>query len=229
MGHYLSACAMMAAATGDGQLKARAERIVAALAECQSALGDSGYLSAFPETWIDRVETLQRVWAPYYTLHKIYAGLMDVHRFLGNEQALEIAEKMAKWNAGRLARLSEEQMQQILNRTEQGGMNEAFANLAALTGNDAYLQLARRFNQKTYTEPLLNRQDQLKGLLGPGRQPSVLLHRRHQRRRALAQRPRRAGPSPQRPHAGNLLHVQHAQAHPAPVYVGPGRAVRRLL
>jgi len=48
-------------------------------------------------------------------------------------------------------------------RTEQGGMNEAFANLAALTGNDAYLQLARRFNQKTYTEPLLNRQDQLKG------------------------------------------------------------------
>jgi len=163
MGHYLSACAMMAAATGDDALRAKAEGIVAALAECQNALGDSGYLSAFPETWIDRVETLKPVWAPYYTLHKIYAGLMDVHHFLGNEQALEIAEKMAAWNRTRLARLSEEQMQQILNRTEQGGMNEAFANLSALTGNDAYLQLARRFDQKTYTEPLLNREDRLKG------------------------------------------------------------------
>ena len=79
MGHYLSACAMMYASTGDQQLKAKADRIVAELAKCQKALGDSGYLSAYPETWIDRAEACRRVWAPYYTLHKMYAGLLDMH------------------------------------------------------------------------------------------------------------------------------------------------------
>ena len=76
MGHYLSACALTVAATGDQKLKQKADGIVAELAKCQKALGDSGYLSAFPESFIERAETRQRVWAPYYTLHKIMAGLL---------------------------------------------------------------------------------------------------------------------------------------------------------
>ncbi|MHC4745114.1 MAG: beta-L-arabinofuranosidase domain-containing protein, partial [Planctomycetota bacterium] len=163
LGHYLSACALMYASTGDEKLKAKAETIVAELAKCQKALGQSGYLSAFPESFIERTETLKRVWAPYYVLHKIYAGLMDMHVHCVNAQALEIARKMAAWNKGRLDKLDRSQMQQMLNRTEQGGMNDAFANLYALTGEAGYLAISRRFNQDRYVEPLSRGEDRLKG------------------------------------------------------------------
>ena len=163
IGHYLSACALMYASMGDEKLKAKADVIVAELAKCQNALGDSGYLSAFPETWFDRVESFKRVWAPYYTLHKIYAGLLDMYVHCGNAQALEIAEKMAAWNKSRLDRLDEQHMQRMLNTTEQGGMNDMLANLYRLTGNGDYLAMSLRFNQKRYVEPLARGQDRLKG------------------------------------------------------------------
>ena len=162
MGHYLSACALMYASTGDEELKAKADAIVAELAKCQAALGTSGYLSAYPETFFDRVEALRQVWAPYYSLHKIYAGLLDMYTYCDNKQALEIAEKMAAWNKGRLDKIDEDQMQQILNRTEQGGMNEMLANLYAITGNSDYLDMSERFNQNSYIEPLLRGEDRLK-------------------------------------------------------------------
>jgi len=163
LGHYLSACALMYAGTDDEKIKAKADAIVAELAKCQKALGDSGYLSAFPESFIDRVEARQRVWAPYYTLHKVYAGLLDMHRYCGNTQALEIAQRMAAWNKKRLDRLSEDQMEAMLNATEQGGMNETLANLYVATGNPDYLAMARRFDEKHYVEPLARGEDRLKG------------------------------------------------------------------
>ena len=64
VGHYLSACAQMYASTGDARFKAKGDAVVAGLAECQAKLG-SGYLSAYPESFIDRVERQQPVWAPY--------------------------------------------------------------------------------------------------------------------------------------------------------------------
>jgi uncharacterized protein len=163
MGHYLSACALMYAGTGDEQLKAKADAIVTELAKCQAAIGDTGYLSAYPETFFDRVEANRQVWAPYYTLHKIYAGLLDMYTLCGNKQALEIAEKMAAWNKTRLDKIDDTHMQQILNATEQGGMNEAFANLYSLTGNEVYLRMSQRFNESHYIDPLLRAQDNLTG------------------------------------------------------------------
>ena len=163
MGHYLSACALMYCSTGDEELKAKADAIVAELAKCQDAIGETGYLSAYPETWFDRVEANRQVWAPYYSLHKIYAGLLDMYTLCGNEQALEIAEKMAAWNKGRLDKLDEAQMQRMLNGNEQGGMNEAFANMYGITGNEVYLQLSERFNQDSYVEPLARGEDNLTG------------------------------------------------------------------
>ncbi|UCG58505.1 MAG: glycoside hydrolase family 127 protein [Phycisphaerales bacterium] len=163
MGHYLSACALMYASTGDQALKNKADRIVDELAKCQKALGDSGYLSAFPETWFDRVESFKPVWAPYYTLHKIYAGLVDMYVHCGNQQALKTAEKMAAWNKSRLDRLDGEHMQQMLDRTEQGGMNDVLANLYSVTGDRTYLELSERFNQKRYVDPLGLGEDRLKG------------------------------------------------------------------
>lgn len=163
MGHYLSACALMYAGAGDEELKAKADAIIAELARCQAALGGSGYLSAYPESFFDRVEANRQVWAPYYTLHKIYAGLLDMYTLCGNKQALEIAEKMAAWNKGRLDKIDEARMQGILNKTEQGGMNEAYENLYSITGNPVYLQMSKRFNENNYIEPLSRGEDRLKG------------------------------------------------------------------
>ncbi len=162
MGHYLSACALMYGSTGDEKLKAKADAIVTELAKCQKNLGDTGYLSAFPESWFDRVEAIKQVWAPYYALHKIYAGLLDMYIHCGNKQALEIAEKMAAWNKTRLDKFDEDHMQRMLNGTEQGGMNEVFANLYSVTGNTDYLLISNRFNQARYIEPLSRGEDRLK-------------------------------------------------------------------
>ncbi len=163
VGHYLSACGLMYAATGDEGLRTKANHIVAELAKCQKALGKSGYLSAYPEEFIDRVIAGKRVWAPWYTLHKIMAGLLDMYAYCGNKQALDILEKMAAWIKLRTDQLDDEAMQRML-RTEFGGMNEVLADLYAYTGNPDHLALARRFDHKVIFEPLANHRDELKGL-----------------------------------------------------------------
>ena len=162
-GHYLSALALMFAATADQRVKARADSFVAELAKCQAALGPKGYLSAFPEEHFDRVESMRSVWAPYYVIHKILAGLLDWYEYGGSGQALEIAEKMAGWIKTRTDRSDERHMQRVLESTEQGGMAEVLTNLYSLTGKPEHLQLARRFDEQRDLVPLRNHQDQLKG------------------------------------------------------------------
>ena len=95
VGHYLSACALMYASTGDEKLKQKGDAVVAGLAACQAKLG-SGYLSAFPEEFFDRVEAAKPVWAPYYTLHKIFAGLLDMYVYCDNQQALEVCKQVCR-------------------------------------------------------------------------------------------------------------------------------------
>jgi DUF1680 family protein len=157
IGHYMSGCAMMYASTGDPQIKAKGDTVVKGLAECQAKLG-SGYLSAYPETFFDRVERRQQVWAPYYTMHKILAGLEDMYVYGDNPQALEVAKKYGDWFIARNARLTDEQMQNMLGE-EHGGMNEALANLYALTGEDKYLKIALRFNHYDVIGPAMVKQD----------------------------------------------------------------------
>ncbi|MEI6196409.1 MAG: beta-L-arabinofuranosidase domain-containing protein, partial [Verrucomicrobiota bacterium] len=127
LGHYLSALSLMYASTGDGVFKQRADYIVGELAVCQSnstAAGfHTGYLSAFPESFIDRVEQRKTVWVPWYTLHKIMAGLLDANQLCGNAQALTVLTNMANWVGFRVDHLPPEQMQKSLD-TEHGGMNE---------------------------------------------------------------------------------------------------------
>jgi len=161
-GHYLSACALMYASTGDKRLKERADYMVAELAKCQQALG-GGYLSAFPESFIDRVIARKRVWAPWYTLHKILAGLLEVYARCGNKQALEAAEKFAGWIERRVSGLSDEVMQRMLD-TEHGGINEALVNLYAATGKEKYLKLSLRFNHHAVIDPAARGEDRLTGL-----------------------------------------------------------------
>ena len=163
LGHYISACALMYAASGDKELKKRVDALVSGLAECQKALGDKGYLSAFPESFFDRVEAAKPVWAPYYTIHKILNGLEDACVYCDNQQALEMAKKLVGWVAFRCDKLSRSQMQNMLLHTEQGGMNDGLTRLYRITGDLQYYQLARRFDEDQYTQPLAKKEDHLKG------------------------------------------------------------------
>jgi DUF1680 family protein len=161
-GHYLSACALMYAGCGDEDLKNNAGKVVAELGKCQAAL-KSGYLSAFPIEFFDRLRERQKVWAPFYTIHKIMAGLFDMYVYCGNEQALEIVQKMAGWVDGYTGPLSYEHMQRVLG-TEFGGMGEVLSNLYAITGKQDYLEVAQRFDKKQFFDPLAAHRDELKGL-----------------------------------------------------------------
>jgi uncharacterized protein len=166
-GHYLSALSLMYAYTGDDRFKARADLIVTELAKIQEALAahgaHAGYLSAFPEEFFDRVETRRPVWAPYYTLHKILAGLIDANQLCGNRQALDVAERLAGWVRFRTDRLTHAQQQAMLE-TEFGGTAEALANLSAITSKPEYLALARVFDHDRVFAPLAAGSDPLDGL-----------------------------------------------------------------
>ena len=177
VGHFLSACALMYASSGDARLKDKAGYIVTELAKAQQAMPSKGfhkgYLSAYPEEFFDRVDKGIRVWAPYYTLHKIMAGLLDMYLHCDNRQALDVVTKMADWVKFRVDRLSDEQQQAALN-TEHGGMNEVLANLYAITGNQEYLQLAYKFNHKRLFDEWASGVDKLDGLHGNTQFPKVI-------------------------------------------------------
>jgi len=162
-GHILSGLALLYASTGNEAFKTKADSIIRALSEVQKALNDDGYLSAFPEKLINRAIAGQQVWAPWYTQHKIIAGLLDIYLCTGNKQSLDIAEKMASWAYKKLSALSSYQLD-IMLRNEFGGVNEVFYNLYSITGNQEYLKLAEMFYHKRILDPLAEHIDNLNGL-----------------------------------------------------------------
>jgi len=173
VGHYLSAMAMLYASTGDAEVKAKAGEIVSGIAECQDKLGSAGYVSAFPVEFFDRLDRRENVWAPFYTLHKIMAGLFDMNVHAGSNQALDVLVKLAGWVDAWTSDKPEEHMQDILN-TEYGGMNEVLYNLAAATGENRWAQTGDRFTKKIFFTPLALRQDELKGLHCNTHMPQVI-------------------------------------------------------
>ncbi|MDV9173579.1 glycoside hydrolase family 127 protein [Streptomyces sp. W16] len=166
-GHLLSGLALAYANTGDTVLRDKGSTLVAELAKCQAASPAAGfrtgYLSAFPESFFDRLEAGTGVWAPYYTIHKIMAGLVEQYRLAGNEQALDVVLRQARWVDARTAGLSYERMQRVLE-TEFGGMNDVLADLHALTGNATWLDVAERFTHARVFDPLSRNEDRLAGL-----------------------------------------------------------------
>jgi DUF1680 family protein len=171
-GHFLSACALMYSSTGDKELKAKGDYMVAELAKCQEKLG-GGYLSAFPREFWERLDKGERVHVPFYTIHKIMAGMLDMYQHCDNKQALDVLKGMSNWADEWTARHSEEHMQEIL-RVEYGGMAETLYNLAAITGEDRYARAGDRFNKKVFLNPLGMRRDQLRGMHANTHIPQVI-------------------------------------------------------
>jgi len=171
-GHFLSAAALASATQGNDELKNRGNDLVAGMAACQKKIG-TGYLSAFPKEEFERLVEGKPVWAPFYTYHKIMAGLLDMVVLTGNTDALKVAEGMADWVGDFFWPIGAEQRMRML-RTEYGGMNEALVNLAALTKNDKYIGIAHLFEQPSFLDPLAARRDELEGLHANTHVPKII-------------------------------------------------------
>ena len=158
-GHLLSAYGLMYAATGSEQFKQKGDSLVNGLAEVQTALGN-GYLSAYPEELINRNIRGTSVWAPWYTLHKLFSGLIDQYLYSDNQKALEVVIRMADWAYHKLKPLDETTRQKMI-RNEFGGVNESFYNLYAITGDERHRWLAQFFYHNEVIDPLKELRDDL--------------------------------------------------------------------
>jgi hypothetical protein len=175
LGHYLSACALMSAATGDEQFKRRTDYVVAELRECQEA-GRSGLVCAFPdgENSLRAVVNATRfVGVPWYTMHKVFAGLRDAYLHTDNRAALDVLLKLSEWAVNFTRDIPDEQFQRMLD-TEHGGMNEVLADVYAFTGEARFLALAERFCHRALLAPLAEGRDTLDGLHSNTQIPKVI-------------------------------------------------------
>lgn len=184
-GHYVSALSYMYAATGNQEIKQRLDYMISELQRCQSA---DGYLSGVVngrKVWKEIKEGNIRAaafglndgWVPLYNIHKIYAGLRDAYLIGGKEEAKGMLVKLTDWMMGVVENLSDEQMQDML-RSEHGGLNETFADVAAITGDKRYLELAHKFSHQHVLQPLLKKEDKLTGMHANTQIPKVIGYKR---------------------------------------------------
>ncbi|MEH6305439.1 glycoside hydrolase family 127 protein [Olivibacter sp. CPCC 100613] len=182
-GHYLSALSLMMAATGDKAIETRLAYMLSELKRCQ--LQDSaGYIGGIPDgkrMWNDikkgKIDaqsfSLNGKWVPIYNIHKLFAGLIDAYRYTGNEEARQMVFKLADWWLDVFSGLSDQQIQTIL-RSEHGGINEVFADLAQISGEQKYLVMATRLSHRSILQPLLAGEDALSGLHANTQIPKVI-------------------------------------------------------
>lgn len=170
-GHYLSALSMLVGRYGDGDMAERLDYMVDELEKCQMALGENGYLSAFPESDIEQIEThFTGAWAPYYTINKIMQGLLDAYRYAGNEQAYRMVIKMADYVDERMERMGEQRRVRMLQmlganpQNEVGAMNEVLYCIYGVSRDPKHLRLAQMFEPKWMKGAMLRCEDVLSGL-----------------------------------------------------------------
>ena len=164
LGHYLTAISQAYVnATGEDKtlLKERIDYMIDELEAVQEANGN-GYVSAFPTSFLDRVENGQPVWVPWYTIDKILSGLISVAKYGDNDKALTIAEGLGEYIYNRTAKWDEETKARVL-RVEYGGMNDALYELYMLTCDSRFIKAAEKFDELALFEDLYNNIDVLNG------------------------------------------------------------------
>ena len=159
LGHWLSAAAFHYQATEDVELKAKAEAILMELEECQKDNGGE-WACSIPEKYLYWIGQGRNIWAPQYTIHKLFMGLVDVYRIMRVERALAIADKLADWFYRWSGSYSDEEFDDILD-VETGGMLEIWADLLEITGDEKYKTLLTRYYRGRLFEPLLEGKDVL--------------------------------------------------------------------
>ena len=184
-GHYLTAMAINAA-TGDKECQKRMEYFISELQACADANAKNhpawgkGYVGGVPGS--DRIwgnfkkgnfGPYYGAWVPFYNIHKMYAGLRDAWVYCGNEQAKQLFLGFCDWAIDLTAGLTDAQVERALD-TEHGGMNEVLADAYAITGQQKYLDVARRFSHRRLLNPLMQRRDILDNMHANTQVPKVI-------------------------------------------------------
>lgn len=170
LGHYLSALAGFYYQTGSAEAKQKLDYTVGCIKELQRA---DGYFAGIPSTPFDTVFSssgsfsverfsLAGWWVPWYSVHKVYAGLLDAYLYGGNKDALAIVTRMADWAIAGTKGMSESALQKMLG-CEHGGMCKVFADLYGITNDEKYLKEAERWIHKEIIGPAMEKQDKLQG------------------------------------------------------------------
>ena len=186
-GHYLSALTYMYASTGNQEIKGRLDYVISELKRCYDADGN-GYISGVPggkQIWKEISEGNIRAasfglndrWVPLYNIHKIFAGLRDAYLIYGSKECREMFIGLTDWMYRLTSGLTDEQLQDML-RSEHGGLNEVFADAAAISGDARFMELAKRFSHKRVLEPLLKGEDHLTGMHANTQIPKVIGYKR---------------------------------------------------
>ena len=186
-GHYLSALTYMYASTGNQEIKGRLDYVISELKRCYDANAD-GYISGVPggkQIWKEISEGNIRAasfglndrWVPLYNIHKIFAGLRDAYLIYGSKECREMFIGLTDWMYRLTSGLTDEQLQDML-RSEHGGLNEVFADAAAISGDARFMELAKRFSHKRVLEPLLKGEDHLTGMHANTQIPKVIGYKR---------------------------------------------------
>ncbi|HYC86752.1 MAG TPA: glycoside hydrolase family 127 protein [Chryseosolibacter sp.] len=183
LGHYLSAWAMEYAVSKNDEFRKRVDYIVEELEACQLAR-KTGYVGAIPgedsvfqEVSMGNIRSkgfdLNGAWSPWYTIHKVMAGLLDAYLYCNNGKALAIEKKMADWADNILRALTDEQIQKML-LCEYGGMNEVLVNTYAFTGEKKFLELSYKFHDRVILDSLAKGIDILPGRHSNTQIPKVI-------------------------------------------------------
>ena len=186
-GHYVSALSYMYASTGNKEIKDRLDYCISELKRCAEANGN-GYLSGVVDgkkKWKEISEGniressfgLNDGWVPLYNIHKIYAGLRDAYLLAGSKEAKQMFIALTDWMYELTKDLSDDQLQRMLN-SEHGGLNETFADAAAISGDERFMELAKRFSHMKILEPLLRGEDRLTGMHANTQIPKVIGYKR---------------------------------------------------
>ncbi len=178
LGHWLSAAAVLGASTGNEEVLENLSYAVEMLQYIQETK-NTGYIggvneSCFTSLFGGNVSSWSSgYWVPWYGIHKIYQGLIDAYTYTGNEKALEVVIRFSDWAYEGTKNLSDSQMQTMLG-VEYGGMNDSFAQLYEITGDEKYLVMARRFTHDKILNPLINGKDELTGLHANTQIPKII-------------------------------------------------------
>ena len=177
LGHWMSAAAVFYRQSKDESVRKMLDYAVEKLNELQIKTG-SGYIGGcMEETFIkcfrgDK-DWASGYWVPWYGIHKIYQGLLDAYEYTDNETALSVLKRFADWAVDGISNLSDSEMQEVLN-VEYGGMNEIFAKMYGITGEEKYLDAARKFTHDAIMNPLIAGTDNLSGLHANTQIPKIV-------------------------------------------------------
>ena len=182
-GHYLTALSLMVVSADCGECLQRLDYMINWIDSCQQKNGN-GYVGGTPDgqkMWLDIEQgnihadgfSINNKWVPLYNLHKLYAGLRDAYLYTNNPKALDILVKLSDWFYNLSQHLSDEQMQEIL-QCEHGGINEIFVQVANITGDKKYLDLAQKVSHRAILDPLIAHKNDLTGKHANTQIPKVI-------------------------------------------------------